>query len=166
MHKKLNVLILLPVLLAGLTSCGPTTSERMAAQETAITTPEGVVLLFEEAYTSSSATGKCISFVTHRWYGAERPFEDVLLEHEAQLETAGWVYEEQGYVMGWYKEDDRGWFRAIISNMSDRMEEVDSYSSHYTISDEQLVEIEGYPTIYIINLNYVSFLTIRKCYSD
>ena len=163
--KKLSGLLLLLILLAGLTSCGPTTDERIAAQGSTIKTPQGVVLLFEKAFRGQSATGKCLSFSTDRWYGTDRAFEDVLPEHETQLEAAGWVYEEQGYVTAWYKEDDRGRFRVYISDISDRVEEVGS-NSPYTISDEQLAEIEGYSTIYRISLLYVSFATIRECYSE
>lgn len=163
--KKLSGLLLLLILLAGLTSCGPTTDERIAAQGSTIKTPQGVVLLFEKAFRGQSATGKCLSFSTDRWYGTDRAFEDVLPEHETQLEAAGWVYEEQGYVTAWYKEDDRGRFRVYISDVTESVKEVD-FNRTYTISDEQLEEMVDYSTIYLINLHYVSFATIRKCYSD
>lgn len=118
---------------------------------------------FEYTYVSSSATGKCGSTDTHRWFGlsARNDERTVLDWYNQQLTNDGWQLENTI----WRKDAPQGIFTLDIEVFTDTAT-IDPKQWVYVITDDTLKQALHYPTVYVLRLNLTSHESRARCFSQ
>jgi hypothetical protein len=84
------IYLLASCLLPALIGCTTAPEELLEAEYNNLPYSDGVLVL-EQAFSSTSATGTCTSQVIERWYGSDKESRDLLGSFESLLPSKNWM---------------------------------------------------------------------------
>jgi hypothetical protein len=159
MFKQNKSLIVLAFSLLSVLSCSSTAPNLMTKELEQLQEYEGE-LLYEDVFTSSSATGACNGTHLHRWYGAEQSFEEIyetLDEEASQNDWAPWPDDDPGI---WRKETVNGLFTLALADFSNKP----IPPQQYVIPDSAIHSMQNFRTVYFLHIGFMYKSVANECY--
>jgi hypothetical protein len=160
LEKSVALLLCSTISLAACIAPGEKVEALISQQLAVFEEPEGT-LLFEESFTTSSATGECAGLVSDLWYGTNRSFAEIQRAYEGELEENDWEIWPEDVVEIWRKEERPGVYSFSIS---DHTNDLDADQFYYSISDEALSRAMDFTTIYRARASFLYSWVAKRCY--
>lgn len=142
---------------------GTRQEEQLQQSFQSISDLDQAVQWYKYTYSSSSATGKCGSTSTHRWFGLNDKIErqTIIDWYDRQLVDDGWQSENTV----WRKDSSQGIFTFNVEVFTDAAM-IDSGQGYYRIPNEALQQSLNYQTVYVLRLHLISHESLARCFKQ